>query len=70
MDNIYVDIVKKHISSSSIIDTSLEEFVLGDYKMYLNYADYPVSLSGYDLLKQTEFDSIEPYGVVLVKENL
>ena len=65
-DNIYVDIVKKCISAPKIINENLEEFTMGDYKLYLNYADYPVAFSGYDLIKQSDFESVEPYGVVLV----
>ena len=65
---IYYDILKEHLMLKESIDANLEEIHIGNYKMYLNHGDYPIKISGYDLLKEQEFESILPYGVVLVKQ--
>ena len=49
------------------IDPSLEEIVIGDYSLYLNHSDREIKLTGYDLLEERNFDTVEKYGVVLME---
>ena len=65
--DIYADIIKKHISVAEAICKDVEEYNIGSYRLYLNYSDSPVNLSGYDLIKEADFECIEPYGVVLIE---
>ena len=64
---IYYDIIRNHLDVQEPIHKSLEEVVLGNYKMYLNHGDEAIALTGYDLLQETEFQQIPPYGVTLIK---
>lgn len=64
--DIYAEIIREYIDVSENIDENLEEIIIGDYKMYLNYGDYEIPYSGYDIITEKEFDSIPPYGVILV----
>ncbi len=63
----YTDLVKRFVHCPTPVGEMVEQIRLGDYVMYLNHGDSPVSLCGYDHLKQTEFTSIPEFGVVLVK---
>lgn len=65
---IYYDIIAKHITCEETVDANLEKFTLGDYEGYLNYGDYEIELSGYDIITQREIKSIAPYGVALIKK--
>lgn len=67
--DIYYDIVRAELNLPDPLDENLEEADLGAYKMYLNHGDRAVKLAGYDLLKESRFDEIPPYGVVLVDTN-
>lgn len=64
--DLYTDIISQYVTCSRPIDSHVEEFVLGEYTLYLNYGDTEVRFAGYDLLKEREFDAIPAYGVVLV----
>lgn len=48
------------------LDEELEEVELGAHKMYLNFSNRSIPLCGYDLLKETDFTELPPFGVVLV----
>ena len=65
--DLYVDLVARYIPIEEPIDPKLETVRLGSYKMHLNHANYEVACEGYDLLSESSFQSIPPYGVVLVK---
>ncbi len=60
------DIIRNHIDAKPPIDENLEEIALGTHRMYLNHGNKEISLSGYDLLTESDFESIPPYGVMLV----
>ena len=49
------------------IHKNLKEVILGGYKIYLNHGDETIALTGYNLLQETEFQQIPPYGILLVK---
>ena len=65
---LYCDLVSRHVETRMPIAPDLEEVKLGTYRMYLNYSEKSVPLSGYDLLIEEQFTEIPAYGVVLVKE--
>ena len=65
--DLYADIIRQHVTCRPPIAPQVEEFILGDFTLYLNYGDEEVPLAGYDLLKERAFDVIPPYGVVLVR---
>ena len=66
---IYLDIIKRYIDIKAPIAANLEEIKLENYTLYLNHSGKEVCLSGYDLLEERAFDTIEGYGVVLKRND-
>lgn len=64
--DVYYDIIAKHINIATPLDKNLEEFDLGNYKMYLNHGASSVKCSGYDLLREKSFTEIAAYDVVMI----
>lgn len=64
---LYCDIVNEHLGVGAPIAPDVEEIPLGELRMYLNHSDQSVELSGFDLLREEQFDRIPAYGVVLLK---
>lgn len=64
---LYHDIIAEYIDISALPSDDTEEYILGDYKMYLNYGNSSVKLEGYDLLTEENVTEIPPYGVVMMK---
>lgn len=65
--SLYADIIKQYISCPEHIDDSVEQTILGKYKMLLNYSDREIKYACFDLLSEKEIEFIPPYGVVLTE---
>lgn len=67
---IYYDIIKKHLSVYTPEYSDLEVLPLGeDYTVYFNYSQNALPLCAYDIISETNIKEIEPFGVVIKKEN-
>lgn len=67
--DLYTDLISQYVTCRPPIDPQVEEIVMGDYTMYLNYGDRAVDFTGHDVIKEQAFDAIPAYGVVLVKNH-
>ncbi len=67
--DVYTDIISQYVAVTHSINPMVEEIQLGAYRIYLNYSENEVDFKGYDVISQREIDAIEPYGVVLIKNN-
>ncbi|MBP3360841.1 MAG: beta-galactosidase [Clostridia bacterium] len=66
---LYRDIIANHIDVPELPGSNTEEYVLGDYKMYLNYGEAPVDFECFDLLTEKNITQIPPFGVVMLKKD-